>query len=295
MYINGILPSYKMPVPVIVVGNISVGGTGKTPLLIGLCEHLIRQGFRPGVVSRGYGATNTDVHSVATDDEATTCGDEPLLIRRRTGCPVYIGKDRVEAAKRLLAENECDVILSDDGMQHYRLKRDIEIAVIDTQRKSGNGFCLPAGPLREPESRLRHVNMVVHHGSPENEYNFSLEFGEVYNLVTGETRKLESFANARVHAIAGIGHPARFFEQIRGSGLQVIEHAFPDHHQYTHEDIDFTDGLPVLMTEKDAVKCRNPARTVRYNPSGTNIWYVPVSAKISNRLINDLTELIKLC
>ncbi len=151
MYINGLLPGYAVPVPVIIVGNITVGGTGKTPLLIGLCEYLIRHGYKPGVVSRGYGATISGEYSVSANDDAATCGDEPLLIQQRTGCPVIIGRDRVAAAKKLLAENDCNIILSDDGMQHYRLKRDIEIAVVDIQRGFGNGFCLRLAHYANPK------------------------------------------------------------------------------------------------------------------------------------------------
>jgi tetraacyldisaccharide 4'-kinase len=295
IYSTGLLPGYAMSVPVIIVGNISVGGTGKTPLLIGLCELLNQHGLKPGVVSRGYGASISGEYSVAANDDAATCGDEPLLIKQRTGCPVIIGRDRVAAAKKLLAENDCDIILSDDGMQHYRLKRDIEIAVVDTQRKFGNGFCLPAGPLREPESRLRSVNMVVQHGNNDDKYHFSLEFGEAYNLVTGERRKLESFKTGLVHAVAGIGHPARFFNQLRAQGLKLTEHAFPDHHVYTTSDIDYADNSLILMTEKDAVKYKRLQPTMNSGGVTENTWAVPVSAIISDQLGYDLIELIKQC
>jgi len=293
LYVNGLLPAHTMPVPVIIVGNISVGGTGKTPLLIALCKYLIRQGLKPGVVSRGYGATISGEYSVAVNDDAATCGDEPVLIRQRTACPVIIGSDRVAAAKKLLAENDCDVILSDDGMQHYRLKRDIEIAVVDTLRKFGNGFCLPAGPLREPASRLCKVNMLVYHGNSDDKYHFSLEFGEAVNLLTGEKRKLELFTAGIVHAVAGIGHPERFFNQLRARGVEVIEHAFPDHHAYASGDVDYADNLPILMTEKDAVKCKRLQPVMKSGGTQKNIWAVPVSARISDQLGFDLIELIK--
>lgn len=234
-------------------------------------------------------------YSVAANDAAANCGDEPLLIKQRTGCPVIIGRDRVAAANKLLAENECDVILSDDGMQHYRLKRDIEIAVVDTQRKFGNGFCLPAGPLREPRARLRGVDMLVHHGASVDKYHFSLEFAQAVNLVTGENRKLESFKSTMVHAVAGIGHPERFFNQLRAQGLEVIEHAFPDHHQYTTEDISFADQLSVLMTEKDAVKCMRLLTSANTGANTNNTWAVPVDAKMSGLLGQDLIELIRRC
>jgi len=292
-YVKGLLPSYAMPVPVIIVGNISVGGTGKTPLLIALCEYLIRQGYKPGVISRGYGSSISGEYSVAANDDAAACGDEPLLIKQRTGCPVTIGRDRVAAAKKLLAENDCNVILSDDGMQHYRLKRDIEIAVVDTLRKFGNGYCLPAGPLREPESRLQKVNMLVHHGKSDNKYHFSLEFGAAINLVTVEQKDTQSFTAGKVHAVAGIGHPERFFRQLKAVGVEVIEHAFPDHHVYTCSDIDYADNLPILMTEKDAVKCKLLQSVNTVGDTNENIWAVPVSAKLSDKLGIDLIELIK--
>ena len=293
MYVYGLLPAHAMPVPVIIVGNISVGGTGKTPLLIALCEYLTNQGFKPGVVSRGYGASMSGDHPVTVNDDAAACGDEPVLIKQRTGCPVIIGSDRVAAANKLLAENDCDVILSDDGMQHYRLKRNIEIAVVDTVRKFGNGFCLPAGPLREPVSRLRKVNMIVHHGDTDDNYHFTLEFGEAVNLVTGKNKNLDLFTTGVVHAVAGIGHPERFFNQLRARGLEVVEHAFPDHHAYTSGDIDFADTSPILMTEKDAVKCIRLQPIMKNGDTIDNIWVVPVSAKISDQLGSDLTQLIK--
>lgn len=291
-YKRSLISSYRMSVPVIVVGNISVGGTGKTPLLIGLCEYLLQQGFKPGVVSRGYGASISGEHAVAATDSAAVCGDEPLLIHQRTACPVVIGSNRVAAANRLLAENDCDLVLSDDGLQHYRLQRDIEIAVVDSQRKFGNGFCLPAGPLREPRTRLRSVDMVVHHGRGNERYRFSLRAHEAVNLQSGERRKLASFAEQPVHALAGIGYPQRFFAQLRAHGLQPVEHAFPDHHAYTSGDIDFADELPILMTEKDAVKCRQLLPAAADSEDG-NIWAVPVDTELSASLGSDLVDLIR--
>lgn len=292
-YRKGLLSSHRLPVPVIIVGNISVGGTGKTPLLIALCNYLSSHGYRPGVVSRGYGAACNGTCSVSTNDNAENCGDEPLLIRRRTACPVVIGKDRVAAAKKLLAENECDLILSDDGMQHYRLARDIEIAVVDTQRRFGNGFCLPAGPLREPESRLDSVDLVVYHGVTDDDYHFHLEFGEAVNLASSEMRLPRLFAGGPVHAVAGIGHPQRFFDQLRSHGLELIEHAYPDHHQFAAGDIDFADDLPILMTEKDAVKFTSQQPALQSDELLHKAWSVPVSAKLSDRLGPDLLALIK--
>lgn len=293
VYCKGLAASYGLPVPLIIIGNISVGGTGKTPLLIGLCKYLAGQGLKPGVISRGYGAAVNGEHTVADHDNAQTSGDEPLLIKQRTGCPVVIGKNRVAVARKLLAENDCDVILSDDGMQHYRLQRDVEIAVVDSGRKFGNGFCLPAGPLREPRSRLRKVDMVVQHGDSDDKYHFTLRLEPAVNLVTGEKRKLESFASIKVHAVAGIGHPARFFNQLRRQGLDVLEHPYPDHHQYTPGDIEFADDLPILMTEKDVVKCKHWVEAVVPDGRLANVWSIPVSADIADQVGIDLMELIK--
>jgi len=294
-YTNGWLQSEGVPVPVVVVGNLTVGGTGKTPLIIGLCHYLTQQGFKPGIVSRGYGAAIRGTHAVTSDDSAAACGDEPLLIKQRTGCPVVIGRDRVAAVNRLLTENDCDVVLSDDGMQHYRLHRNIEIAVIDTDRKFGNGYCLPAGPLREAKARLNAVDMIVHHGNSQYNYRFSLEFDDAVNLVTGERKSLASFHSASVHAVAGIGHPQRFFNQLRKQGLELSEHAFPDHHRFRADEIRFEDGLPVLMTEKDAVKC--VALLTDNGSVGVleRCWSVPVNAKMSERIGLDLITLIKHC
>lgn len=295
MYVKYLLPTYALPVPVIIVGNISVGGTGKTPLLIALSDYLAQNGYKPGVISRGYGADVTGEYALSADDDAASCGDEPVLIHQRTARPVVIGRDRVAAAKKLLAEYDCDVILSDDGMQHYRLNRDIEIAVVDTQRKFGNGFCLPAGPLREPVSRLNKATMVVYHGDSSDRHRISLQFGDAFNLDTAERKKLESFVPDTVHAVAGIGHPERFFTQLRSVGLDVIEHAFPDHHKYTGSDIEFSDDAPVLMTEKDAVKCKPQYPVIKADGENRNIWAVPVHAEISDHLGSDLIALIEQC
>lgn len=293
LYQKRLLPRYPVPVPLIIVGNITVGGTGKTPLLIGLCSYLEQQGYRPGVISRGYGASVSGEYALSPQDDAAIVGDEPLLIRQRTGCPVVIGRDRVAAARKLLAEFDCDVVLSDDGLQHYRLDRDIEIAVVDARRRFGNGYCLPAGPLREPVSRLHKVAMVVHHGDASQCYNFALEFTDAFNIENNEHRSLASFSNKAVHAIAGIGDPGRFFRQLRAAGLSVIEHAFPDHHGYTAGDIEFADALPVLMTEKDAVKCRRLLTGGQAGEANRGLWAVPVDAMLSERLGPDLVALIE--
>ncbi len=254
--------SYAASVPVVVIGNIVVGGSGKTPLLISLCEFIKKNGFKPGVVSRGYGGKVTGVKQVLENDAARLVGDEPLMICQRTKVPVVVGADRVAAVNHLLENNQCDIVLSDDGLQHYRMQRDIEIAVIDSNRGLGNGFCLPAGPLRERVSRLKEVDMVVYNsGSANSEsaeaFSYTLKIIDLCHLSRGECVELASFMDKPVHAVAGIGNPPRFFTQLRDNGIDVIEHAFSDHHAYTQADFSGWDKDCIIMTEKDAVKCRH--------------------------------------
>lgn len=270
-----IFKSYKLSVPVVIVGNISVGGTGKTPLLIALCELLKQQGYRPGIVSRGYGGEFDGEHLVAENDTVKVIGDEPYLISKRTNCPLVVGRDRVAAAQLLLDKSDCNIILSDDGLQHYRLKRDIEIAIIDDNRQFGNGFCLPSGPLRETVSRLKSVDIVIDHCSKlkQNTNSFALQFADAINLVSAEKKSVEHFKGRTLHAVAGIGHPERFFNQLKNNDLEVVEHAFPDHHVFSNDDLIFSDDRQILMTEKDAVKCQGFANNL--------LWYVPVNAVLS--------------
>lgn len=270
----------RLPVPVIVVGNISVGGTGKTPLVTWLVEELRARGLRPGVISRGYGG-RAPVYPlrVTAQTDAALCGDEPALLARRLGVPLSVAPDRVAAAQQLIASDGVDVIVSDDGLQHYRLARDAEICVVDGARGLGNGGLLPAGPLREPPSRLASVGLVVVNGGgwrPAQALgvpvaDMQLQLGEAQNLRSGERRALHVFAGRPLHALAGIGHPERFFAALRAQGLQPTVHAFADHHAYTAADLAFGDGLPVLMTEKDAVKCASFAQA--------DAWCVPVTAR----------------
>ena len=292
-YRSGVFKSFKLPVPVIIVGNISVGGTGKTPLLVALCELLKSQGYKPGVISRGYGGNVEGERLVNDSDRAEHIGDEPCLIHARTRCPLVVGRNRVAAAKLLLSKSDCDIILSDDGLQHYRLQRDIEIAIIDTARQFGNGFCLPSGPLREPVSRLAQVDLVVDHCPASEEClaedNFSLQFSDAINLKSNQAMSMDTFKGAAVHAVAGIGHPQRFFDQLSRAGLEVIEHAYPDHHKYISGDFVFDNDLDVLMTEKDAVKCQDF--------SSERLWYVPVSAELSSsfrqKLLHKVNQISK--
>lgn len=256
-YRVGIRKIRRLDVPVIVVGNLTVGGTGKTPLVTWLAQFLRQHGYRPGLIARGYGGKASQwPQAVTAESDPALVGDEPVLLARATGCPMRVAPDRVAAARALLAEHDCNVILSDDGLQHYALGRDIEIAVIDGERRFGNGHCLPAGPLREPASRLKDVDLIVANGAAQaGEFAMQVHAGEAINLVSGERRALESFRGQPVHAVAGIGHPARFFTALQDAGLTVEPHAFPDHHAFRPEDLAFDDGA-VLMTEKDAVKCR---------------------------------------
>jgi tetraacyldisaccharide 4'-kinase len=267
----------RLPVPVIVVGNISVGGTGKTPLVLWLVAELRRLGLRPGVISRGYGgrAAHYPLH-VSAQTPAEQAGDEPLLIVQRSGVPLCVAPDRVAAAQALLREGTVDVLVSDDGLQHYRLARDLEICVVDGARGLGNAALLPAGPLREPPERLASVDLVLVNGpgwQPAGGpcHRFRLVPGTALPLGEGRPRPLADFRGQSVHAVAGIGSPGRFFALLREAGLELIEHAFPDHHAYRAAELDFGDSRPVLMTEKDAVKCRAFARP--------HFYHVPVDAQ----------------
>ncbi len=290
LYRSGALRSLRLPVPVIVVGNITVGGTGKTPLTLWLAEQLIADGWHPGIISRGYrkqGAAHDVPRSVGTDASADEVGDEPLLMARRALCPVWIGRDRPAAGLALMAAHpECDILISDDGLQHYRLQRDIEIVVVDGARRFGNGLSLPAGPLREPVSRLRQVDAVVVNGDTASEpgtFPMSLHGTLFRNLLNPQvTRTAQDFAGLQVHAIAGIGHPQRFFRHLQHLGLHPSTHAFPDHHHYVPADIEHAAAEAVLMTEKDAVKCAAFA-TERH-------WVLQVDAQIDLPLFNLITE-----
>jgi tetraacyldisaccharide 4'-kinase len=283
------LRAERLERPVIVVGNLSVGGSGKTPLVIWLVTQLRAAGLAPGIVLRGYGgraARGRAPTRVRADSEPAQVGDEALLLCQRTGAPVAVGRQRMRAARLLLAEG-VNVIVADDGLQHLALARDFEIVVIDGERGHGNGLLLPAGPLREPPARSDRADAVVING--EGRYwrrvmvetrgrgmqapiTMRLRGDRLQSLQGGSAPlALASFAGRRVHAVAGIGNPQRFFSQLRTAGLELIEHAFPDHHCFRRSDFDFGDTLPVLMTEKDAVKCRSLAEL--------DAWYLPVTAE----------------
>lgn len=278
----GLRKAARLPVPVIVVGNLTVGGTGKTPLVIHLARALAAQGERPGILCRGYGGrAHTWPQRVVPASDPVEVGDEPVLIAQRTGLPVAAGPNRACAAQ-LLLDVGCTVLLSDDGLQHHALARDVEIAVMDGARGFGNGLLLPAGPLRESARRLERVDAVVVQGAgctPAHAaaFRMTLPLREACDLATRrERRLLVDFAGQPVHAVAGIGYPQRFFEALRAAGLTIVEHPFPDHYDYRPQDLAFAGDLPVLMTEKDAVKC------ARFAPA--NAWFVPVSAELTPSL-----------
>ena len=268
--------SISLACPVLVVGNLTVGGTGKTPLVGWLAVQLTERGFRPGVVTRGYGGSSRQARLIQGSDDPKRAGDEAILLARKSRVPVAVGRDR-PAAAQLLINAGCNIIVSDDGLQHYALARDCEIVVIDGERQFGNGRLLPAGPLREAPNRLKSADVIVVNGGPAVIGNHALLAGALrmrleathaIALRYGTLKPLKEFSGRSVHAVAAIGNPQRFFRMLQALGIDVIAHALPDHARLQIEDISFADDLPVLMTEKDAVKCREIA--------GPHHWYVPV-------------------
>ena len=282
LYASGVLKTHHASVPVIVVGNITAGGTGKTPTVVWLTQLLSERGYRPGIVSRGYGGSKSKSSMrVDSGSDAAVVGDEPVLLARRSKVPVVVDADRVRAAA-MLVEDGADIVIADDGLQHYRLGRDYEICVIDGARGLGNRRLLPAGPLREAAQRLADVDQLLVNGrlrddhdlsvAEQNAVPFELVAAEASRLNGSLTRRIENFAGTTVHAVAGIGNPARFFDLLRTVGIQVIEHAYADHAALTKTDLDFGDDFDVFMTEKDAVKL---GRSM-----ADKYWYVPVELQM---------------
>lgn len=275
-YRHGWLRIDRLPVPVIVVGNIAVGGTGKTPLLAMLAGALAARGYRPGLIARGYGGRSRHwPRLVDAGSDPHEVGDEPVLLAQLSGCPMAVGPDRPAAARALLAARpDCDVLLADDGLQHYRLARDMEIAVLDGRHRHGNGWRLPAGPLRESPARLAEVDFVVVNGgvAAAGEYAMQVAGSTCVNLADPElTRPLASFRGKALHAVAGIGDPQKFFATLTAAGLDFRAHAFADHHAYRPAELDFDPPATTLMTGKDAVKCRGfPGNAAR--------WWLAVQA-----------------
>jgi tetraacyldisaccharide 4'-kinase len=300
-YMRGWLQTQRAGKPVIVVGNLTVGGTGKTPLVAWLAERLSASGLKVGIVSRGYGRSQRAPQVVHAESDWRDVGDEPFLLRQLTGCDTVVAQDRFAGAQQLVALG-VDVVIADDGLQHLRLARECEIVMVDGARGFGNGRLLPAGPLREPACRVREAGIVVVNGVPEHAsllagegrlapttLQMSLYGAEAYRLdgLAGP-QSLQHFGGKRVHAVAGIGNPGRFFRDLRAAGIDVIEHPFADHHPFAAADLTFDDDLPVLMTQKDAVRCRSLAHA--------RLWYVPVVARFAdaqgrellNRVVNTL-------
>lgn len=279
---------WQPPVPVVVVGNITVGGTGKTPLVISLVEQLMARGLKPGVVMRGYGGDASGYPArVSGSDDPAMFGDEAVMIARRTGAPVVVDPDRVRAGKHLTETSDCDLVISDDGLQHYKLHRDLEIAVVDGNRGLGNRLCLPAGPLREPPARLKEVDFVIVNGKlmtrlPVAHHEMKVFGSRVVNLHSGDPAEI----NGLVHAVMGIGNPERFLDELATMGLQVIEHIYPDHHAFTIADLVFDDEVPVIMTEKDAVKCRSLGLEAIHQ----QYWYLEAEVELPASLVTSIVR-----
>lgn len=271
-----------LPGPVLVVGNITLGGTGKSPLVIWLVERLKQAGYHPGVVSRGYGG-RAPYYPYLVDQQSTVAqsGDEAWMIQRRTAVPCMVDPDRKRAAEQLFKQHACDVIVSDDGLQHYRLPRLLEIAVIDGRRKLGNGLCLPAGPLREPPRRLASVDYVVLNGGVAEKGTYAMRLApsalyRVADVLNSKKKAVPMLNGEHVHAVAGIGNPERFFDTLGRLGFQIKAHPFADHHDFSASDLSFGDDKSIIMTEKDAVKCHEWA--------GENVYYLEVDARLDEAL-----------
>jgi tetraacyldisaccharide 4'-kinase len=307
LYHSKIKKSFAFPVPIIVVGNITVGGTGKTPFVIWLVQQLSEQGYTPGIVTRGVGGKRCMKPSwIDASSDVKEVGDEAVLLAKRAQCPIVTCVDRVAAVQELLSKTKCTIVISDDGLQHYRLKRDIEIAIIDDMRGFGNQQLLPAGPLREPVSRLKKVDLIIKHvmkwdytanvsiesllnqllASEKKKREFEkisnekvkecrmLLQGDIVISIKNESHKipLATWNHRRIHAVAAIGNPKRFFSMLREKGFDVVEHGFSDHYFFREQDLNFSDDLPIVMTEKDAVKCREF--------TSDKLWYIPVNARL---------------
>jgi tetraacyldisaccharide 4'-kinase len=284
LYRSGIKKKYQTSVPIVVIGNMTVGGTGKTPLVIELAKFLIDHGYQPGIVSRGYKAKGKKFpQRVLPESNPQLVGDEPVLLAIKTACPVVIDPKRGKAVDMLLKQNQCNVIISDDGLQHYGLERHLEIVIVDGERQFGNGFCLPAGPLREPLKRLSRVDFILENTDYSHHFPYTMKFlaEDIVNLVDKDLIFNKAVAlEKNIHAVAGIGNPNRFFNMLREMGLPIREHRFPDHYIYREEDFAFCSAEEIIiMTEKDAIKCKSFAKN--------NYWVLPIRSQVSSEFLSD--------
>jgi tetraacyldisaccharide 4'-kinase len=288
LYQFNFLKSFKLKIPVIVVGNITSGGTGKTPLIIYLANELKKNGYRPGIISRGYGSKTEGVMEVSQKSDVAEAGDEPMLIQKHTHLPVFVSKDRVLAAKALVKKYaKTDVILSDDGIQHYRLRRDLEVLVIDGTRKFGNGYLLPAGPLREFRSKLKTVDAIVcnHKKVIDGSYLMKYTGHLLINLKTNKKIHLNNLSLKNIHAIAGIGNPDRFFDYLKTYNILFSSSVFQDHYKFSKKDFRDMNDKNIIMTEKDAVKCQQFSRN--------NFWYLPVIAEVDSKFTDVILKKLR--
>lgn len=288
-YAQGACRVQRFTRPVVVVGGITVGGSGKTPLVMHVAGLLADRGCRPGIVSRGYGGRPgrmpllVDAHTPAVQS-----GDEPAMMARRLDVPVVVDVDRPRGVRALINDSRCDVVISDDGLQHYAMDRQVEIVILGGKGNTGNDWCLPAGPLREPASRLDEVDMVVCHGAPPRSgwHAMSWRIEDLRRLGDDEPCRLEAFRGRRVHAVAGTGNPDGFFATLADAGLDIEPHPFPDHHPYAAADFSAMGDAPIVMTEKDAVKCTDIPLD--------DAWYTRASVKLDEGFDNKLIELLKI-
>ena len=288
LYQFNFLKSFKLKIPVIVIGNITSGGTGKTPLIIYLANELKKNGYRPGIISRGYGSKSEGVMEVSQKSDVAEAGDEPMLIQKHTHLPVFVSKDRVLAAKTLVKKYaKTDVILSDDGIQHYRLRRDLEVLVIDGTRKFGNGYLLPAGPLREFRSKLKTVDVIVcnHKKVIDGSYLMKYKGHLLINLKTNKKIHLNNLSLKNIHAIAGIGNPDRFFDYLKTFNIVFNSSTFQDHYKFSKKDFRDMNDKNIIMTEKDAVKCQQFSRN--------NFWYLPVIAEVDSKFTDVILKKLR--
>jgi len=286
-YIKNKKISYKSDIPIVVVGNLTIGGTGKTPLVKYIANELADRGYKPGIVSRGYGGKFKETLHVTSETSVKETGDEAQILAK-LNLPFYIDKNRVRAVKKLIKDHDCDVIISDDGLQHYKMGRHVEIAVIDGKRRFGNNLTFPAGPLRESKNRLSSVDFIVNNSGPteEGEYLMNISPSKFVHLKSGKSYSVDKWPmHNQIHAVAGLGNPGRFFDLLDKLGFDSIRHPFPDHHNFSSSDIFYLDHLPIVMTEKDASKCKDF--------DNNKIWYLTIDADVTNKFIDKLDKKIK--